>query len=146
MSDGHTDPAIIGLLKQQLPYYGIYPFVAQKKSTGFIFNRIWAAIKRESLQVVAEGVATPEDVDGMWRINLGTPAGPFQIMDHVGLDVVLDIEQHYEEENPNLPKGPVDLLKKHVDAGHLGVKTGEGFYKYDADGKQVASDHRKPNA
>ncbi|MFC7219195.1 3-hydroxyacyl-CoA dehydrogenase family protein [Streptomyces polyrhachis] len=137
MSDGHTDPAIFTFLEKVLPQYGLHPFLARKESTGFIFNRIWAAIKREALEVVAEGVSTPQDVDAMWRINMGTPAGPFLMMDHVGLDVVLDIESHYAAENPNLPKGPRELLKKYVDAGHLGVKTGQGFYMYGKDGEPV---------
>ncbi|MFI2206487.1 3-hydroxyacyl-CoA dehydrogenase family protein [Streptomyces sp. NPDC020192] len=130
MSDGHTAPGIMELLKKELPRYGVYAFEAHQKSTGFIFNRIWAAIKREALEVVAEGVSTPQDVDEMWKINTGTPAGPFRMMDQVGLDVVLDIEKHYAAENPALPTGPRELLEKYVDAGHLGVKTGQGFYTY----------------
>ncbi|MFH8983223.1 3-hydroxyacyl-CoA dehydrogenase family protein [Streptomyces varsoviensis] len=128
MSDGRTDPAVLAFLKEELPRYGVFPFEAHKESTGFIFNRIWAAIKRESLEVVAEGVSTPQDVDRMWEINMGTPAGPFRMMDHVGLDVVLDIEEHYAAELPGLPAAPRELLRRYVDAGHLGVKTGRGFY------------------
>jgi 3-hydroxybutyryl-CoA dehydrogenase len=130
MSDGRTDPGIMELLKRELPRYGVFPFEAHRKSTGFIFNRIWAAIKREALEEVAEGVSTPQDIDEMWKINMGGSAGPFQMMDQVGLDVVLDIENHYAAENPNLPTGPRELLKKYVDAGHLGVKTGQGFYTH----------------
>ncbi|MEV0275887.1 3-hydroxyacyl-CoA dehydrogenase family protein [Streptomyces sp. NPDC050610] len=131
MSDGHTDPAILDLLMRELPRYGIFPFVAHQESTGFIFNRVWAAIKREALEVVAEGVSTPEDVDEMWKINMGLGTGPFRMMDQVGLDVVLDIENHYAQERPHLPAGPRELLKKYVDAGRLGVKSGRGFYSYD---------------
>ncbi|WIM87852.1 3-hydroxyacyl-CoA dehydrogenase family protein [Candidatus Mycobacterium wuenschmannii] len=130
MSDGETDRAVLDTLLAVLPEFGVYPFEARKECTGFIFNRVWAAIKRESLAVVAEGVARPEDVDGMYTLNLGAPAGPFRLMDLVGLDVALDIENNYVAQFPNLPTGPRDLLQSYVDAGKLGLKTGEGFYRY----------------
>ena len=130
MSDGQTDRELLDTLLTVLPEFGVYPFEARKECTGFIFNRVWAAIKREALAVVAEGVARPEDVDGMYKLNLGAPAGPFQLMDLVGLDVALDIENHYVDEFPHLPTHARDLLQSYVDAGKLGQKTGEGFYKY----------------
>jgi 3-hydroxybutyryl-CoA dehydrogenase len=131
MSDGQTAPGILELLTTELPRYGLIPFVARKESTGFVFNRIWAAIKRESLAVVADGVSTPEDVDALYVVNSGSSAGPFRMMDQVGLDVVLAIEEHYAAEDPHLPEGPRRLLREYVDAGRLGVKTGRGFYDYD---------------
>lgn len=134
MTDGETDPAIIALLECRLRDFGLKPFVVRKESTGFIFNRIWAAIKRESLEVVAEGVSTPEDVDAIMMANMGLAEGPFRLMDRIGLDVVLDIEDHYADENTSLPPGPRELLHQYVDAGKLGVKSGEGFYSYRAGG------------
>jgi 3-hydroxybutyryl-CoA dehydrogenase len=130
MSDGQTDRGLLDTLLTVLPEFGVHPFEARKESTGFIFNRIWAAIKRESLAVVAEGVARPEDIDGMFKLALGVSVGPFQMMDLVGLDVVLDIENHYAAELPHLPKSVRDLLQSYIDAGKLGIKTGEGFYTY----------------
>jgi 3-hydroxybutyryl-CoA dehydrogenase len=130
MSDGETDRGLLDTLMTVLPEFGVHPFEALRECTGFIFNRVWAAIKRESLAVVAEGVARPEDVDGMFKVNWRVPAGPFQLMDLVGLDVVLDIENNYAEEFPYLPKSVRDLLQSYVDAGKLGVKSGEGFYSY----------------
>ena len=130
MSNGETDRGLLDTLLTVLPEFGVYPFEARRECTGFIFNRIWAAIKRESLAVVAEGVARPEDVDGMFKVNLGVSAGPFQMMDLVGLDVVLDIENNYANEFSHLPKNVRDLLQEYVDAGKLGIKTGEGFYNY----------------
>jgi 3-hydroxybutyryl-CoA dehydrogenase len=130
MSDGQTDRGLLDTLLAVLPEFGIHPFEARKECTGFIFNRVWAAIKRESLAVVAEGVARPEDVDGMFKVNWGVPAGPFQLMDLVGLDVVLDIENNYAAEFSHLPQSVRDLLQQYVDAGKLGVKTGQGFYDY----------------
>lgn len=130
MSNGQTDRGLLDTLLTVLPEFGVHPFEARKESTGFIFNRVWAAIKRESLAVVAEGVARPEDIDGMFKLALGVSVGPFQMMDLVGLDVVLDIENHYAAQFPHLPKNVRDLLQSYIDAGKLGIKTGEGFYRY----------------
>jgi 3-hydroxybutyryl-CoA dehydrogenase len=128
MSSGKTDRGVLDLLLAELPKYGVIPFEAKKESTGFIFNRIWAAIKRESLEVLAEGVSTPEDIDSMFKLMFQTTTGPFRLMDKVGLDVVLHIEDHYAAENPHLPSGPREVLHKYVDAGNLGIKSGKGFY------------------
>ncbi len=130
MSDGHTDPDVLHTLQTVLPEFDIHPYIARRECTGFIFNRVWAAIKRESLAVVAEGIADPSDVDALFRLNLGGPTGPFQLMDAVGLDVVLDIEEHYAQENPHLPTTPRELLRTYINQGKLGNKTGEGFYKH----------------
>ncbi|TMM00110.1 MAG: 3-hydroxyacyl-CoA dehydrogenase family protein [Actinobacteria bacterium] len=128
MSCGRTDEAIIDALVDRLPRYGLVPFRVQRESVGFIFNRIWAAIKREALMVVAEGAATPEDVDRIWQEVFRSPAVPFRMMDQVGLDVVLDIENHYAAIREGIPEGPRTLLQRYVDRGHLGVKSGRGFY------------------
>ncbi|MGO4228962.1 3-hydroxyacyl-CoA dehydrogenase family protein, partial [Arthrobacter sp. YAF34] len=127
MSSGHTDPQIMELLMAELPKYALVPHLVRKQSTGFIFNRIWAAIKRESLLVVAEGVAEPQDVDALFADVFKSETTPFRFMDEVGLDVVLDIENHYCElagvENKSAP-----MLEEFIAKGWLGVKSGRGFY------------------
>ncbi len=128
MSSGVTDPSIIPLLMDRLPAFGLVPFEVIAESQGFIYNRIWAAIKREALAVVAEGVSTPEDVDRIFTLTLGAPFGPFRMMDAVGLDVVLDIEEHYAEEREGIPTGPRELLRQYIAENRLGAKTGRGFY------------------
>jgi 3-hydroxybutyryl-CoA dehydrogenase len=128
MSCGKTDRDVIEFVMATFPQFGLYPFEARKESTGFIFNRVWAAVKRESLEVVAEGVSTPQDIDQMFELNMGTTAGPFRMMDQVGLDVVLDIEEHYCAEHPEYPEGPRRLLRSYVQQGRLGAKSGAGFY------------------
>ena len=128
MSCGETDPGVIDALMDKLPKYGLAPFRVQRESDGFIFNRIWAAIKRECLLVVEEGVATPEDVDEMWRIFTRAGVPPFRLMDRVGLDVVLAIEEHYADVRTGLPEGPRKLLRSYIDDGRLGEKSGRGFY------------------
>ncbi len=128
MSDGETDRDVIDFVTATLPIFGLHPFEARRESTGFIFNRIWAAVKRESLEVVAEGVSTPQEIDRMFQINTGSSAGPFRMMDRVGLDVVLDIEEHYCAEHPEYPEGPRRVLRSYLEQGRLGVKSGAGFY------------------
>lgn len=128
MSCGSTDQAIIDALMRRLPQYGLIPFHVRRESVGFIFNRVWAAIKREALMVVEEGVATPEEVDRIWQLVFGTQLTPFRMMDHVGLDVVLDIEEHYAAIREGIPQGPRTLLREYLHRGHLGVKSGQGFY------------------
>jgi 3-hydroxybutyryl-CoA dehydrogenase len=128
MSCGKTDPAIIDFLMEHLPLYGLVPFRVQRESVGFIFNRIWAAIKRESLSVVEEGVAKIEDVDRIWDLFTAHQTSPFRLMDRVGLDVVLAIEEHYAAVRNDIPEGPRKLLRRYVDGGRLGVKSGRGFY------------------
>jgi 3-hydroxybutyryl-CoA dehydrogenase len=130
MSCGQTDPAAIVLMQTMLARYGLEPFHTRKESTGFIYNRVWAAIKREALMVVEEGVADPEDVDRLFCSYHGATMGPFQLMDRVGLDVVLDIEEHYASERDGIPEGPRNLLRRMIADGKLGVKSGEGFYRY----------------
>ena len=127
MSSGKTDRDVIDFVITTLPQFGLHPFEARRESTGFIFNRVWAAVKRESLEVVAEGVSTPQEVDEMFQLNTGS-AGPFRMMDQVGLDVVLDIEEHYCAEHPEYPEGPRRLLRSYLKQGRLGVKSGAGFY------------------
>jgi 3-hydroxybutyryl-CoA dehydrogenase len=104
MSCGKTTDDVIARLLERLPAYGFFPYLVLKESVGFIYNRIWAAIKREALAVVAEGVSTPQVVDELFQSILGSSNGPFRIMDKVGLDVVLDIEEHYAAIRPGISR------------------------------------------
>lgn len=134
MSSGSTDPAVIDLLVDRLPRHGLPTFVAHARSTGFIFNRVWAAIKRECLRVVADGVSTPADIDAIWQVTFGTGFGPFRLMDRVGLDVVRDIELHYLAEDPTMDDRQLRVLEELIERGDLGVKTGRGFFEHPQEG------------
>jgi 3-hydroxybutyryl-CoA dehydrogenase len=109
---------------------GLTPLLVRKESTGFVFNRVWRAIKKECLHLVDDGVASFEDVDRAWMIANGTAAGPFGLMDMVGLDVVRDIETVYYGESGAAGDAPPQLLLDKIARGELGVKSGKGFYRY----------------
>ncbi len=128
MSSGRTSRAVLDTVLGVLPEFGFTPVEVRAESTGFIYNRIWAAVKREALAVVAEGVSTPAEVDRLYQLVVGVSTGPFRVMDQVGLDVALDIENGYAAERPGLPEGPRSLLREYVEQGFLGVKSGRGFY------------------
>jgi 3-hydroxyacyl-CoA dehydrogenase len=66
MTDGHTSPEIFPFMVERSKEAATLPYVARKESTGFIFNRLWAAVKREVLTILAEGVSVPEEIDAMW--------------------------------------------------------------------------------
>jgi 3-hydroxyacyl-CoA dehydrogenase len=103
------------------------PFRVRRESDGFIFNRIWAAIKRECLMVVEEGVAGPEDVDEMWTIH---PAGHPALPAH-GPRRPPRRARHrgaLRGRASRTPGQPRTLLQQCVDEGRLGVKSGRGFY------------------
>jgi 3-hydroxybutyryl-CoA dehydrogenase len=123
---------------------GMVPLTVLRESTGFIFNRVWRAIKRECLHLADDGVATFEDVDRAWMCLYGRETGPFGMMDRIGLDVVLDIENVYYGESGDERDRPPRILVERVEKGELGVKTGKGFYTYPDPAFRVPSWLRAP--
>lgn len=107
-----------------------YPLVVKRECLGFVFNRVWRAVKKECLKIWEGGYADVETVDKAWRIFTGMAMGPFQMMDGVGLDVILDVENSYYNESGDPSDNPPDELKSMVEAGDLGLKSGKGFYTY----------------
>ncbi|KAK3393684.1 hypothetical protein B0H63DRAFT_386091 [Podospora didyma] len=127
MTSGSTHQDIFPFLQDHLRASGMLPVVAHKESTGFIINRVWAAIKRECLMVLSEGVASPEEIDAVWTdmfVNHGIP--PCRMMDSVGLDTVSLIEQHYIEERGLKDVGVLSYLQTFIQDGRLGAKCSKG--------------------
>ena len=109
---------------------GCVPLMVKKEILGFCFNRVWRAIKRETLYMWAEGFVDFRDIDRAWMIFSKMPQGPFGLMDAVGLDVVYDIEMVYYRESKDTKDHPPEALKAMVDRKELGIKTNKGFYTY----------------
>ncbi len=97
---------------------------------GFSFNRVWRAIKKECLFLFGNGYSNPEDIDRAFILALGSKIGPFALMDIIGLDVIRDIEMSYYRETGNETDKPPQALLDMIERGHLGVKSGKGFYTY----------------
>ncbi|MGN6697480.1 MAG: 3-hydroxyacyl-CoA dehydrogenase family protein [Thermomicrobiales bacterium] len=125
-----TSAATIATMTAFARRIGLLPLLVRKESTGFIFNRVWRAIKKECLKVADSGVASFEDVDRAWMIHYKLPWGPFGKMDDIGLDVVQAIEEHYANESGDPSDQPPPILTDRVVRGDLGRKTGRGFYTY----------------
>lgn len=125
-----TDDATVAALTGYARRIALLPLHVRKESTGFIFNRVWRAVKKETLKVVDSGVASFEDVDRAWMTMYHTEMGPFGKMDEIGLDVVKDIEEHYASESGDPTDLPPKILTDRVARGDLGMKTGRGFYAY----------------
>ena len=109
---------------------GFIPLTVKKELLGFCFNRVWRAIKRETLYMWGNGFVDYKDVDRAWMVFTGMKEGPFGLMDKVGLDVVWDIEMVYYNDSQDPKDHPPEALKEMIERGELGVKSGVGFYIY----------------
>lgn len=97
---------------------------------GFVTSRLICVLQNEAIHAFAEGIANAEDIDKGMRLGMNHPMGPLQLADFIGLDTLLHIMDNLYEEYGDPKYRPPLLLRQMVRAGHLGRKTGKGFYNY----------------
>ena len=109
-----------------------YPLVPirVKESPAFVVNRLLAPVLGEACLALESGLASSRDIDAAMKAGAGMPMGPFELADLVGLDVSLEVAETLFREFGDPKYRPSVLLRRLVDAGHLGRKTGQGFYEY----------------
>ena len=122
--------AVVGRLGKE-------PVVMAKEINGFIANRILNVIRDEAVFLLEGGYASITDIDAACRTALGHPKGPFELQDMTGLDVGYAAKRGRLAESGDPADAPSRSLAARVEAGHLGRKTGQGWYRYDEDGNQA---------
>jgi 3-hydroxybutyryl-CoA dehydrogenase len=127
MPHAATDPALIHLLQELGKKLNQVPVIVKKESPGYIFNFMLMALLGAAGRLKTKDIASIEDIDRSWMVNFHMPTGPFGIIDNIGLDTAW----HVVKERPDeASQSFARLLKEYIDAGKLGEKSGEGFYKY----------------
>jgi 3-hydroxybutyryl-CoA dehydrogenase len=114
-------------------------WIAVNEYPGYITTRIIVPMLNEAMHVLMEGVASAEDIDEAMKLGFGFNVGPLTMADMMGLDVVMSWMNNLLDELADHKYNPCPLLRKHVRNGHLGVKTGRGFFVYDAEGNRIKS-------
>lgn len=130
MGGSCTGEGVVERCAEWIKGIGCIPLVVKKECMGFVFNRVWHAVKRECLASWAGGHADYRDIDRAWMVFTGMGMGPFGMMDGVGLDVVYDIEMEYFKDSNDPKDRPPQRLKDMIDRGELGLKTKKGFYDW----------------
>lgn len=125
-----TSDHTVSLSREFAESLGKETVVVNKDTAGFIVNRINGMAFLEALRLLERGVASVEDIDKAMRLGLGYPLGPFELMDMVGLDIVVKARMGVYEETRDPSHYPPVTLRRKVKAGYLGRKSGKGFYDY----------------
>jgi 3-hydroxybutyryl-CoA dehydrogenase len=124
-----TDDQTHGLVHEMSKVLGKEP-ITVKNAPGFVVNRILVPMINEAFFVLAEGLATPEDIDAGMKLGCNHPIGPLALADMIGLDTCLAIMEVYFKNFSDSKYRPCPLLREMVAAGYLGRKSGKGVYSY----------------
>ena len=144
IKNDHTQDEVAKTIYDLALSIGKKPAIVEKDAPGFAANRIQLAVMREALSMVKKGIISKEGIDAVMKYGLGfrwACLGPLETADFGGLDVFAHISEYLMPDLEDSHEVP-SLLAEKVKEGHLGVKTGEGFYKYDGDKAAKATEER----
>lgn len=126
-----TSEEVTSIVEQFARSLGQVVITLKRENHGYVFNAMLSSLFASALSLAANGVTTVEDIDRAWMGVMGTPIGPFGIMDQVGLNTVYTITNYWANKtgDPQSLKN-AEFLKTYIDEGRLGVKASKGFYDY----------------
>ncbi len=131
MPHPQTAPETVALIKAFAKKIGQVAIVMEKENYGYVFNFMLMDWMKSAQTLASRNIATVEDIDRAWMGVMHAPAGPFGIMDSIGLDTALKVTDYWAEVlDDQQAKMNADFLRQYVEAGSLGVKSGCGFYEY----------------
>lgn len=126
-----TSQETVSLIEAFAERIGLLPIMLKKENFGYVFNVMLMELFRSAQSLAAKGVASVEDIDRAWMGVMHTPIGPFGLMDSIGLDTVWKITDYWANKlQDKNALANAEFVKQYVDNGHLGTKTGQGFYRY----------------
>jgi len=132
-----TSPETLAVIKQFVEEHLDKTVVTVHEYPGYVTTRIVVPMLNEAMHVLMEGIATAEDIDTAMKLGYGLSVGPLALADMMGLDEVMKWMENLLHELSDHKYNPCPLLRKLVRAGHLGKKSGQGFFRYDEEGNKI---------
>lgn len=132
MAHPGTDPEVFEQVVDFAKAIGMVPIRLEREQSGYVINSLLVPLLAAAQSLVSNGVTSPENVDRTWMIATKMAAGPFGIMDRIGLETIYNVTSHWAEvkRDEQLRRNAAYVKTRFLDRGKLGVKTGEGFYTY----------------
>ena len=128
-----TAPETLDVLCKFAKSLSLVPIIMRKENRGYIANYLFGALYESAMLLHKEQDQSIEDIDSAWMIGRGTMLGPFGVLDFVGLNVIFDgsnMNAEWNQDRKEISLLFLDALRPYIERGHLGIKTGQGFYAY----------------
>ncbi|WP_028357846.1 3-hydroxyacyl-CoA dehydrogenase [Brackiella oedipodis] len=139
MPNQKSDSQYLEKAAQFAKIMGFEPIILKKEQPGYVLNTLLVPLLHATAYLIANEIAEPKDIDKVWRNATGSPKGPCEIMDTVGLRTVLAVNTNQAKAGDETAAKFVKILQsKYIDQGKIGIEGGEGFFKYDDNNKIVS--------